>query len=209
MKNKIALFLIALVPLTYACGGGEQKSNEGTEMKADEAAKALTLKAENTSISFTAYKTTDKTPVKGEFQKVYFRETSGSNVDEVLNGLEFSIPISSLFTNDATNTRDAKITEFFFGAMMNTEALSGKIVAENGAYAAQIEMNGQTNNMPLEVKVSGTNEVVATGTMNLAEWDALQALASLNEVCFDLHKGADGVSKTWEDVAIEITAQLE
>ena len=44
--------------------------------------------------------------------------------------------------------------------------------------------------------------------MQLKDWNALGALESLNKVCFDLHKGADGVSKTWEDVAIEVSTFL-
>ena len=41
------------------------------------------------------------------------------------------------------------------------------------------------------------------------KWDALEALASLNEACKVLHTGADGVSKTWEDVAITGSVLLE
>ena len=44
--------------------------------------------------------------------------------------------------------------------------------------------------------------------MDLKNWNAIDALNALNKVCFDLHKGADGVSKTWEDVAIEIETYL-
>ena len=39
--------------------------------------------------------------------------------------------------------------------------------------------------------------------------NALDALASLNKACYDLHTGSDGVSKTWEDVAIKASVQLE
>lgn len=39
-------------------------------------------------------------------------------------------------------------------------------------------------------------------------WNALEALAALNKVCFELHKGPDGVSKTWEEVAIEVSTYL-
>jgi hypothetical protein len=31
--------------------------------------------------------------------------------------VQFSIPVSSLFTNDATGTRDPKILKFFFGVL--------------------------------------------------------------------------------------------
>lgn len=211
MKNTLALLLLVVLPLSYACSGGSEKTAEETETmeaKVEETKNELTLSPANTSLAFTAYKTTDKAPVKGVFQTVNFEKRSAADVETLLNGLDFSIPVSSLFTNDATKTRDPKIVEFFFGAMMNTEMMSGTIVVENGTYSASILMNGVRNTLPLDVEVTDGKLLVAKGTVNLAEWDALEALASLNEVCFDLHKGADGESKTWEDVEVEITARL-
>jgi len=45
--------------------------------------------------------------------------------------------------------------------------------------------------------------------MNLDTWNGQTAVASLNEACKDLHKGADGVSKTWNEVAIEVTSSFQ
>ncbi len=45
--------------------------------------------------------------------------------------------------------------------------------------------------------------------MNVNNWDAKNALTSLNNECKDLHKGTDGVSKTWEEVAINISSTFE
>ena len=41
-------------------------------------------------------------------------------------------------------------------------------------------------------------------TMDITKWNAVEALNSLNIACKDLHKGADGVSKTWSEVALNI-----
>ncbi|GAL81751.1 hypothetical protein JCM19274_310 [Algibacter lectus] len=92
--------------------------------------------------------------------------------------------------------------------MLDTELLTGTIKYANGAYSAAITMNGVTSDLPLEVKITEERRVVMTGVMDLKEWDALGALESLNKVCFDLHKGPDGVSKTWDDVAIEVNTFL-
>ena len=73
---------------------------------------------------------------------------------------------------------------------------------------ASITMNGETNDIPMDITIADERRVTLVGTMNLKDWNALDALASLNKVCFDLHKGADGVSKTWEDVAIEVSTFL-
>lgn len=184
----------------------ETTSEEAT--KEEKASNEFKLSPSETQLQFVAYKTTDKAPVKGVFETLEFEERTNTDLSKLLNGLDFSIPVSSLFTNDATGTRDPKIKEFFFGKMVNAELLSGKILFEGGNYFAEISMNDVTNKVPLNVELLDGNFLSATTTINLGEWDALDALASLNEVCFDLHKGSDGVSKTWEDVTVEITSQL-
>lgn len=198
---------VALLATTMSC----QKNTSSTEEQQTEVSAAehsLNLTPENTELTWTAYKTTEKVPVSGTFQKLNFEARSGERIEDILNNLNFSIPISSLFTNDASGTRDPKIIESFFGKMIDTDVLTGKIILDGEQYKAEIKMNGQTNVIPLDYKISDTNEVTMTGTMQLKDWNALEALAFLNEACFDLHKGSDGVSKTWEDVALEVKAQL-
>ncbi|GAA4239131.1 YceI family protein [Postechiella marina] len=204
--KKISLLLLALT-LSFASCKNEKKETK-TETTETAATKKYVVKPEGTSVKWTAYKTTEKKGVGGEFTTLNFDEKSGATPQEALNNLSFSIPVSSVFTNDATNTRDAKIKNSFFGAMLDTEFLTGKIKFINGSYIASITMNGVTSNLPLDIKITDERRVTLTGVMNLKDWNALDALASLNKVCFDLHKGADGVSKTWEDVAIEVSTFL-
>lgn len=169
---------------------------------------SLKLTQENTAVSFTAYKTTDKIPVKGFFSEstAVLPETA-STVQEALNGLKFDIPVSSLYTNDTI--RDGKLKKSFFGAMMNTATLSGTISLKDDVSGnVALNMNGMSADFPISVTYKD-NSATINGVIELKNWNALQALASLNEVCFDLHKGADGVSKTWEDVAIEVTTTFE
>jgi hypothetical protein len=52
------------------------------------------------------------------------------------------------------------------------------------------------------------NEIQLDATLQLADWKAEPSVASLNEVCSDLHKGEDGESILWPDVDIHITSQL-
>ena len=205
--KKISILFFALAISLTSCKNDKKETKTETTEDVLTAVKYV-IKPEATSVKWTAYKTTEKKPVGGEFKIVNFEEKTGSTPEEALNDLEFSIPISSLFTNDATNTRDAKIMTSFFGAMLDTEFLTGTINHTDGSYSATITMNGVTTNLPLDIKITEGRRVVMTGVMNLKDWDALGALESLNKVCFDLHKGADGVSKTWEDVAIEVNTFL-
>ncbi|MFT4683638.1 MAG: hypothetical protein ACI863_000230, partial [Flavobacteriales bacterium] len=32
---------------------------------------------------------------------------------------------------------------------------------------------------------------------------------SLNKICFDLHKGQDGISKTWNEVNIDVSTYIK
>lgn len=205
--KKISILFLAMAVSLASCKN-EKKDNATTETVVTETAVQYVVKPEATSVKWTAYKTTEKKPVGGEFKVLRFDEKAGATPEEALNNLSFSIPVSSVFTNDATNTRDAKIKASFFGAMLDTELLTGTIKYADGAYSASITMNGVTGDLPLEVKITEERRVVMTGVMDLKEWDALDALASLNKVCFDLHKGPDGVSKTWDDVAIEVNTFL-
>ena len=205
--KKISILFLAMAVSLASCKN-EKKDNATTETVVTKTAVQYVVKPEATSVKWTAYKTTEKKPVGGEFKVLRFDEKTGATPEEALNNLSFSIPVSSVFTNDATNTRDAKIKASFFGAMLDTELLTGTIKYADGAYSASITMNGVTADLPLEVKITEERRVVMTGVMDLKEWDALDALASLNKVCFDLHKGPDGVSKTWDDVAIEVNTFL-
>ena len=204
--RKISILLLAITLSVFVSCKEEKKETTTTEDV--KTTKQFVVKPEATSVKWTAYKTTDKVGVNGEFTTVKFDNKSGATPEEALNNLSFSIPISSLFTNDATNTRDAKIKNSFFGSMIDTDLISGTLKYKDSKYVASLTMNGVTHDLPLEVGIEDERRVTLKGTMDLNNWNAIEALNALNKVCFDLHKGADGVSKTWEDVAIQIETYL-
>ncbi|WP_299107156.1 YceI family protein [uncultured Winogradskyella sp.] len=197
------LFVVALV--ITSCKDDKKEATTETTETVENTVKYI-VKPEATTVKWTAYKTTEKVPVGGEFATLNFDEKEGATVEEALHNLEFSIPVSSLFTKD--DSRDAKLKASFFGSMLDTEFLKGKIKFAENKHSAKITMNGVTADLPLEVTIMDERRVSMKGTMNLKDWNALGALEALNKVCFDLHKGADGVSKTWEDVAIEVNTYL-
>ena len=204
--RKISILLLTITLSVFVSCKEEKKETTTTEVV--KTTKQFVVKPEATSVKWTAYKTTDKVGVNGEFTTVKFDNKSGATPEEALNNLSFSIPVSSLFTNDATNTRDAKIKNSFFGSMIDTDLISGTLKYKDSKYVASLTMNGVTHDLPLEVGIEDERRVTLKGTMDLNNWNAIEALNALNKVCFDLHKGADGVSKTWEDVAIQIETYL-
>ncbi len=205
-KVKLALLGLILV-VSYNCKDAKKENKEAVKEVSSE---QFNLVKDSTKVSFTAYKTTDKLPVGGKFKKINITSSnSGATASEALNGIEFSIPVSSLFTNDATGVRDPKIVEFFFGVMENTELISGvfKMSSDDKA-SIDVTLNGKTENIALDTEKTGENTYTFKGVMNLENWDALAAVESINKACEILHTGPDGVSKTWSEVAVQAEVLL-
>ena len=188
----------------------EEKKEKKEDIKVV-AAEKFNLVKDSTKVSFTAYKTSDKLPVGGIFKKInIIKSTSGATALEALNGTIFSIPVSSLFTNDATKTRDPKILEFFFGVMENTTLISGVFkVSDDKKCSIDVTLNGKTENISLEFKQTSDLSYTFNGIMNLEDWDALNAVSSINKACEALHTGPDGVSKTWSEVTVQAEILLQ
>ena len=205
--KKLQLAALALLIITAFSCKKAQKEEKKTEVKASTA--SYSLVQDSTDVRFTAYKTTDKVPVGGTFQQVDVAYTAGETPKETIDGLEFTIPVSSLFTNDPTNIRDPKIIEFFFNKMVETQNITGKFsLNDANNCSVTLSMNGVSAELPMEYEITEDNHVNFTGVMDLKQCDALNALASLNEACKILHTGADGVSKTWDEVAINASLWL-
>ncbi len=153
------------------------------------------------SMQWTAYKTTDRVPVKGTFKEVKIvSSTPSEDAAGALSDLGFEIPVNSIFTNDSI--RDGKLQKFFFAVMENSMTLKGKFNVETeNSGKLEISMNGLSKELPFNYEVE-KDTIHVSAKMDLNEWGAQAALESLNEACKVLHTGADGVSKTWEDVAL-------
>ena len=91
-------------------------------------------------------------------------------------------------------------------------SISGEIVKVKGKNAgvAQVSltMNGVTKPLAFRFNLEEM-KITALGRLDILNFQSSEALKALSKACFDLHKGPDGVSKTWSDVEIKITAELE
>ncbi len=195
--------MLLLVTTLYvtSCKKKEKKEAKSTE-------KLFSVEAKTTAINWTAYKTTSKIPVKGKFSKLTIENTKkASSALEALDGLKFSIPISSLFTNDTI--RDGKLKKFFFGTLKNTSLISGTINMNNETSGSvDITMNGISQVLPIAYVISD-QMVTIEAIMDLDNWQAQTAIEALNAVCKDLHTGDDGITKTWSEVKIEVATYLK
>lgn len=216
---------ISLALLGISCGGQSpsassadeaQSTNEAVETMADvEPGPPLDgpcnyfYSQEATSVAWTAFKFTEKTGVGGKFDDFMVEVNEPANtVEELLQSLRVSIPIGSVNTNNPD--RDEKIMNHFFGTI-NTENIEAQATAldmEAGTITMSIKMNGQEQSVPLNVEVAD-NKVSIKGSISVDIWDGLPGIEALNKVCYDLHTGADGISKLWPDVDIVIESTLE
>jgi hypothetical protein len=197
MKNPVTLLFAFILIVSFT------SCKDKTEKKQKEATSSYAIDFNKSEINWTAYKTSQKLPVKGKFTSLnILKNGSGATISEALNNTEFSIPVSSIFSNNPD--RDNKLKTLFFGVMKDTELLRGQIQIQSGTKGeVALFMNGITEKLPFTYKVID-EKIKIKATMNTDAWHAQAALESLNKACFDLHKGPDGVSKTWSDVAIDI-----
>lgn len=203
IMKKIYLLALLIITVSFFSSCKKNVKNENPQT-----VKMYTVMADSTKINWTAYKTTAKVPVKGQFSKITIENSKkDSTVLGALNGLKFKIPVNSLFTNDTL--RDGKLKKFFFGSMENTSMINGTVHMNNeNTSTVELTMNGITRELPIAYIVTD-NKVSIIGNMELDNWQAKAALEALNVVCKDLHTGDDGISKTWSDVKIEVIAVLK
>ena len=205
MKKLNLLSLLLIASLFFVSCKEKTKKHESEKTITE---KVFLVDTETSSINWIAYKTTDKAPVKGVFSTFSIENPiKGTSPKEALDGLKFSIPISTLQTKDTI--RDEKLKKFFFGSMENTVHITGTLHMTNDTSGkAEITMNGISHSLPIKYVISD-QMVKIEAVMNLDNWKAQAAIKALNIVCNDLHKGADGISKTWSEVKIEIVTNLK
>ena len=196
MKKILNICFVTIFALFLFSCAKEKKTDETLKSEA-----SYSVDGENSTVQWIGYKTTDKVAVKGTFTEISILEmNSGSTAAASLEGLEFEIPVSSIYSKDTI--RDGKLKRLFFGVMENTLSLKGKFSVKdesNGNIA--LYMNGLTKELPFTYDMS-KDTILINATMDLNIWETENALASIHEACLELHTGADVVSKTWDEVGI-------
>jgi hypothetical protein len=87
--------------------------------------------------------------------------------------------------------------------MEDTSLLSGQLfIKDETSGTLTIQMNDVSNDLPFTYTID-KNSFRLNATMNIDLWFVQSALSSLNKVCRDLHKGSDGISRTWPEVDLQ------
>ncbi len=199
MKNVIISVLMAL-SIVSSVNASEKSGCELAQVGAVE-------------VSWTGYKTNEKIGVGGVFDSVAYTPVakSGENFRSILVGS--SVVIDTTTVNSKDKGRDEKLAKFFFG-MMSDKNINAKIVdiqadkkvkdaPRTGVVSVEVEMNGVKKVVPM--KYSFSNDVFeAKGSIDVLDFSASKALSSINQSCFDLHKG-----KTWSEAGIGFKTKIE
>ena len=215
---KKILFAISTAVLISACGGGE--TAPAAEKPKQDSVKpevcTYSYDSSATTIGFGAFKFTEKKEVKGGFLKFTVDSTSTSDsiidVYEIFHNAKFSISVDGLDTKD--QGRDYNIKTSFFGQIKETASITGKVVDlvdgkdSLSSLIVSIKFNNVENQVALKVSLVD-NVLTLTGAININDFKAQKALASLNNTCKELHRGSDGKSVTWPEVNIYVSTTLK
>jgi len=203
MKKSFWSIGVMVVFLMTACGSSDDKEENSDIVQEC----YYTYNPVNTTLTWTAFKFNEKTPVSGTFNEVNIEGAEVlSNPVELIEKLTFSIPVSSL--NSQNPERDEKIKSSFFNVLQNTSILTGRVVSlKDGKAQIQLKLNN------VERIVEGAYTLIEgnfnfEATIDLTDFNALGAVESLNKLCEDLHVGADGISKLWEVIDLRFETKL-
>ena len=159
-----------------------------------------------TKVSWNAYKTTDKVKVMGYFETLTTDRTGMmyGSIQEFVNGIKFSINSSSSLSGDAA--RDISVRDYFFNLFTENFEINGTLeMVSPKQVTAHLDIYGSDTPVLLSYDVS-EGILLMKGSISLNEIGAINAYNSIHEKCIDLHRGLDGISKTWDtvDISIEI-----
>jgi len=200
-----------IIFLSIACSN---KKNENAEPLEDQITEETTFvynyDPNSTELKWTAFKHMDKVPVGGKFDSVIVDGFVPSvNLTDALKNLSFNIFTSS--TNTQDKDRDLKIIANFFGNMLNSSVITGKIKEiegiESGKGKVLIDMNGSEKLIPFEWKISENNQFILNTKLNVLDWSLEKALSVLNTVCLEKHT-SNGANKLWPDVEVVVFTTL-
>ena len=153
-----------------------------------------------TSLQRTANKFTNKLGASGTFDEFTLQlKTDSGSIDELLNDAEMTI--NKLSVNSGNEIWDPKLRTSFF-KVFKTDTIFGKVIdVNNGKGELELKMNNRTNNKAFEYSLKNDTLLLSTH-LDLPSWNGEEALQALNQECYELHIGTDGISKLWPDVDV-------
>jgi hypothetical protein len=211
--NKLKTLTILIFILFISCGRNNNKEVQQEKLKTE--LDSYQLDMANTKVIWNGYKTNDKAKVVGYFSEFSTdRENQKFNsIDELVSGLKFSIKSSSSLSGDPI--RDKNLKDHFFKYLTDEFVINGTLAQPiNDSIDVTFDVLGQTRILRFGCQYNIVPDsdnsdymIEISGSIDLeSQFGGLQAFNAISKKCYDLHKGADGVSKTWKQVDVLIKA---
>ena len=212
MKKTILFSGLVIGLLATSCGEPDIADKEDAKLEVKEIENCIyDFNPDKTNLDWTAYKFIRKAGVNGTFTTFQVDgKTKGAVPKAIIESLSFTIPTSTVETNDLS--RNKKIDSLFFDGLENTALITGNVVSlgDNGKATILIKMN------EIEKEVVGDytledNKFTFDTEISVNDWNAQEQLKSLNIACEDLHtdvENGDTESKLWPDVTISFSTEL-
>ena len=207
MKKSIIVFSFASLILGLSNCKGDSSSEDKTETQKEEKTCFYSYNSAASVMEWTAFKFTEKTPVKGTFNDISIDGMEKSDdPKKMIESLTFSISTASVETQN--EERNGKIAKLFFGTI-GTDEITGKVksLSDNGKATIQIEMNKMKQDVIGDYTLQD-GKFSFNATIDVLKWNAGTGISTLNTMCKDLHTGADGKSKLWSEVDLSFTTEL-
>lgn len=209
MKALKFLSVLLMVLAISSCNTRDKKDEKiKTDPEFTEKNRVYSIDTASVALQWTAYKFTDKVGVNGTFDsfQLFVEDRNASSIEELLQGAVINISTNSV--NSGEPIRDAKLRTYFFG-VFGTNEIKGEIkkALENRGEMI-LEMNAITNEIAYTYKMKN-DTVFLNSAINLSYWEGEEAMISLNQECYELHMGADGISKLWPNVDITMKLPLK
>jgi hypothetical protein len=214
MYSKSKYLIFCLITCFFSCNNNNEVSKEKVlSVPNNNNTSFYTLDKKNTKIIWNGYKTSDKVKVVGFFTEFSTNrdilDSSFTSILDLVSGLEFSINSSSSSSGDPM--RDGNLREFFFKYLTNDFKIIG-VLGRPGSKCPSDSIDVVFNVFDIDYQIRfGYNYNIENSLIEIKgpiklenEFGAVRAYNAIHEKCYDLHKGADGVSVTWKEVDIHI-----
>jgi polyisoprenoid-binding protein YceI len=166
------------------------------------------------AVSFVGYKTTNKVGVEGKFLNVTTEGQKARSKHTLAKLLALPVTVDLMSVDSGNPVRDQNLKTAFFGLMSSQKAvgrLTNLKMADTGATGTanlELTLNGVTKEFPV-ILTRNQDSVYGSVTIDTLAFGANKAFDALSKVCHDLHKGEDGVSKTWSEVEVKISHSFQ
>ena len=212
MKKIINFSSVFIWFLFFSCINEKKiKNTEQIINKIESENCVFSVNLKTAQVIWSGYKTTDKIKVTGKFEKFKSAKIQKNNqyksIQDLVEGLDFAVDLGSSFSGD--QIRDMNLKDFFFNLLARNLIVTGKFEKlEGDSINVLLKLFGQEKQFKLGAFYE--NEMLhVKGTVDIIkQLEAKKAFESISNKCYDLHKGPDGVSKTWGDVELYIKTPI-